>query len=87
MRGADCANKKMPSEYFKTQILVDSMVFISESIRNLVAQIGATQIVYGTDGPSTSWPDSIDTVLNSQIRDAEKEMILGGNLAKMLKLA
>ncbi len=86
MRGADCANKKMPSEYFKTQILVDSMVFLTESIHNLVVQLGASQIVYGTDGPSTSWPDSVDTILGSQITDAEKEAILGGNLAKMLKL-
>jgi aminocarboxymuconate-semialdehyde decarboxylase len=87
MRGANCANQKMPSEYFKKQILVDSMVFISESIRNLVTQIGASQIVYGTDGPSTSWPDSIDTVLQAKISDADKEAILGGNLFKLLKLA
>ena len=87
MRGADCVSKKKPSEYFKSQILVDSMVFLSESIRHLVAQIGAGQIVYGTDGPSTSWPDSIDTILAAQITDAEKEAILGGNLAKLLKLA
>jgi aminocarboxymuconate-semialdehyde decarboxylase len=59
---------------------------LSESIRHLVAQVGASQIVYGTDGPSTSWPDSVDTILSSQITDAEKEAILGGNLAKMLKL-
>ena len=83
---ANCANKKKPSEYLKTQIFVDSMVFSSEAIRHLVAEIGASQIVYGTDGPSLSWPDSVDTILGAQITDAEKEAILGGNLAKILKL-
>jgi aminocarboxymuconate-semialdehyde decarboxylase len=83
---ANCANKKKPSEYLKSQIFVDSMVFSSEAIRHLVAEIGASQIVYGTDGPSLSWPDSIDTILGAQITDAEKEAILGGNLAKILKL-
>jgi aminocarboxymuconate-semialdehyde decarboxylase len=85
-RNADCANKKKPSEYLKTQILVDSMVFSSASIAYLVAEMGASQMVYGTDGPSLSWPDSVDTILGAQITDAEKEAILGGNLAKMLKL-
>jgi aminocarboxymuconate-semialdehyde decarboxylase len=77
---ANCANKKKPSEYLKTQIFVDSMVFSSEGIRHLVAEIGASQIVYGTDGPSLTWPDSIDTILAAQITNAEKEAILGGNL-------
>ena len=83
---ANCVSKKKPSEYLKTQILVDSMVFSSEGIRHLVTEIGASQIVYGTDGPSLSWPDSVDTILGAQITDAEKEAILGGNLAKILKL-
>jgi len=82
---ANCANKRKPSEYFKTQILVDSMVFSGEAIRHLVAEIGASQIVYGTDGPSTTWPDSIDTILGASITNAEKEAILGGNLVKLLK--
>jgi hypothetical protein len=33
-----------------------------------------------------SWPDSVDAILGAQITDAEKEAILGGNLAKLLKL-
>jgi aminocarboxymuconate-semialdehyde decarboxylase len=83
---ADCANKKKPSEYLKTQILVDSMVFSKEGIRHLVAEMGANQVVYGTDLPALSWPDSVDTILSAQITDAEKEAILGGNLAKLLKV-
>jgi aminocarboxymuconate-semialdehyde decarboxylase len=83
---AECANKKKPSEYLKTQILVDSMVFSKEGIRHLVAEMSASQIVYGTDIPGFGWPDSVDTILGAQITDAEKEAILGGNLTKILKL-
>jgi aminocarboxymuconate-semialdehyde decarboxylase len=83
---ANCANKKNPSEYLKTQIMVDSMVFSTESMRHLVAEMGASQIAYGTDGPSTTWPDSVDAILGAQITDAEKEAILGGNLTRILKL-
>jgi aminocarboxymuconate-semialdehyde decarboxylase len=42
-------------EYFKTQIMVDSMVFREEGLRHLVAEVGAGQMVYGTDMPF-GWP-------------------------------
>jgi predicted TIM-barrel fold metal-dependent hydrolase len=56
------------------------------AIRHLVAEMGANQAVYGTDLPALSWPDSVDTILDAEITDAEKEAILGGNLNKLLKL-
>jgi hypothetical protein len=79
-------NKKRPSEYFKDQLLVDSMVFSPEDIRHLVAKSGPTQVVYGTDIPIYNWPDAVDNILKADIPDAQKEMILGGNLVKLLKL-
>jgi aminocarboxymuconate-semialdehyde decarboxylase len=82
---AGCLNKKKPSDYLKTQIYIDSMVFSPEGIRHLVAEVGASQIVYGTDIPLV-WPDTIDAVLNAQISDADKEAILGGNLTRLLHL-
>ena len=84
---ADCANQKRPSEYLKTQILADSMVFTDEGLRHLVAEMGASQIVYGTDLPF-SWPDTLDLILDaSYLSDAEKEAILGGNLKKLLRIS
>ena len=83
---ANCQNKKKPSEYLRSQILVDSMVFSTEGIHHLVAELGASQVVYGTDLPALAWPDSIDTILAEQMTNAEKEAILGGNLTKLLKL-
>jgi aminocarboxymuconate-semialdehyde decarboxylase len=83
---ANCANKKQPAEYFKDQLMVDSMVFSPEDIRHLVAKSGPTQVVYGTDIPIYQWPDAVDPILQAEIPDAQKEMILGGTLTKLLKL-
>jgi aminocarboxymuconate-semialdehyde decarboxylase len=85
--GANCANKKRPREYFKQQILVDSMVFSEEGLRHLVAEVGAGQIVYGTDIPY-NWPVTVDLILQSGfLSDSEKEAILGGTLIKLLRIA
>ena len=83
---ANCANKKHPREYFKDQILVDSMVFSEEGLRHLVAEFGSNQIVYGTDTPY-NWPAAVDLILKATfLKDAEKEAILGGNLMKLLRI-
>ena len=63
------------------------IVFSPEDIRHLVAKSGPTQVVYGTDIPIYNWPDAVDNVLKAEIPDAQKEMILGGNLVKLLKLS
>ena len=83
---ANCANERKPSEYFKDQIVVDSMVFSSEGLRHLVAETGASQVVYGSDIPYF-WPDTIDLIAEAPfLSDADKEAILGGNLKRMLKI-
>ncbi len=83
---ANCANKKHPREYFKDQILVDSLIFTEEGLRHLVAEFGVSQIVYGTDTPF-KWLATVDLILKAPfLKDAEKEAILGGNLIKLLKL-
>ena len=56
---ANCANKKHPRDYFKEQILADSMVFSEEGLRHLVAEMGVSQVVYGTDMPF-NWPANVD---------------------------
>jgi aminocarboxymuconate-semialdehyde decarboxylase len=84
---ANCANKKHPREYFKGQILADSMVFSDEGLRHLVAEMGASQIVYGTDMPF-NWPAGLDLILRASfLSNADKEAILGGNLVKLLRLS
>jgi aminocarboxymuconate-semialdehyde decarboxylase len=83
---ANCANKRKPSEYLKSQILVDTMVFSEEGLRHVVAEMGVGQIVYGTDIPF-NWPVTIDLVLEAPfLSAADKEAILGGNLMKLLRI-
>jgi aminocarboxymuconate-semialdehyde decarboxylase len=82
----NCANKKSPRDYFKQQITVDSMVFTPEGLRHLVAELGASRVVYGTDIPF-NWPTSVDLILGATfLSNADKEAILSGNLMKMLGL-
>jgi len=83
---ANCANAKKPSEYLKDQVLADSMVFSEEGLRHLVAEMGASQVVYGTDVPF-NWPDTLDLILNApSLSDADKEAIVGGNLMRLLRI-
>ena len=83
---ANCANKKKPSEYLKSQVLIDTMVFSDEGLRHLVAEVGVNQVVYGTDVPF-NWPVTVDLVLNASfLSDADKTAILSGNLTKLLRV-
>ena len=85
--GATGCNNRMPvREYLRTQIFADSMVFSDEGLRHLVAEMGASQVVYGTDMP-LGWPDTMDLIVNSvYLSDWEKEMVLGGNLIRLLRI-
>jgi len=83
---AECLNKLKPSEYLWRNIWVDSMVFSEEGLRHLVAEMGASQVVYGSDIPF-NWPDTMDLIVNSpSLSDAEKASILGGNLIDLLRI-
>jgi aminocarboxymuconate-semialdehyde decarboxylase len=85
--GADCKElKKKPSAYFKDQLLIDTMIFHEEGLRHLIAEVGVSQMVYGTDYPF-DWPVGIDFVLNAPfLNNAQKEAILGGNLIRLLRI-
>ena len=85
--GEDCrALRKKPSEYFKKEIVIDTMIFHEEGLRHLVAEVGVGQMVYGTDYPY-EWPVGIDFVLNAAfLSAADKEAMLGGNAMKMLRI-
>jgi aminocarboxymuconate-semialdehyde decarboxylase len=83
---AECLNQKKPSEYLWRNIWADSMVFSNEGLRHLVAEMGAGQVVYGSDIPF-DWPDTIDLIVNAPfLSDADKAAILGGNLIDMLRI-
>lgn len=61
------------------------MVFSAEGLRHLVAEYGADHIVMGTDYPFPWTTTAVDHVLGvTQLTDAEKVAILGGNLTRLL---
>ena len=69
-----------------SNILADAMVFSPEGVRHLVAEMGASQVVFGTDTPF-GWPVTVDPIVdNTTLSNAEKEAVLGGNLIKLLRL-
>jgi len=83
---ANCINTRQPSEYMREQIMADTMVFSSEALRHLVAKMGSSQVVYGSDQPS-AWSDTMDLIVDADfLSDAEKTAILGGNLHRLLRI-
>ena len=77
--------KKKPTEYLN-QIFFDSLVFTPEALRHLVAQVGSSQVVVGTDSPIPWEEFPVDHVLKTPLTEAQKAAILGFNAAKLLKL-
>lgn len=77
--------KKKPSEYLN-QLYYDAMVFSGEGLRHLVAQVGASQLMLGTDHPIPWELHPVDHVMGAPLSDDEKIAILGTNAAKLLGL-
>jgi predicted TIM-barrel fold metal-dependent hydrolase len=78
--------KKRPTEYLR-QLYYDALIFTPEALRHLVAEVGASQVMLGTDHPIPWELHPVDHVMNtSSLSDDERVAILGGNAARMLGL-
>ena len=78
--------KKKPSEYLK-QLYFDSLIFTPEAIRHLVAQVGPSQVVLGSDYPYPWEMHPVDHIFTStSLTDAQKADILGNTAAKVLNI-
>jgi predicted TIM-barrel fold metal-dependent hydrolase len=78
--------KKKPTEYLK-QIWFDSLIFSPEAIRHLQAQVGASQIVMGSDYPYPWQMAPVDHIFASEsLTDEQKLDVLGRTAAKLLKI-
>jgi aminocarboxymuconate-semialdehyde decarboxylase len=76
--------RKAPSTYLK-QMYYDTMVFTPEGVRHLAAEVGASQLMIGTDYPYPWTKTAVDVVMDTPgISDAERVAILGGNAASLL---
>jgi aminocarboxymuconate-semialdehyde decarboxylase len=76
--------EKAPTEYLK-QIYFDSLVFTPEAIRHLVAQVGAGQVLLGSDYPYPFQLNPVDHIFASEsLSDEHKADILGRTAARLL---
>src|SRR5215510_9242411 len=79
--------RKKPTEYLR-QMYYDTLVFTSEALRHLAAEVGVSQLVIGTDHP-IPWQDkSVDHILKTPgFTDEERRAMLGETAAKLLGVA
>jgi len=76
--------KKKPSEYLK-QMYYDTMVFTPEGVRHLTAEVGASQLLVGSDYPYPWTKTAVDLILNTPgVSDTDKVAMLGGTAMKLL---
>ncbi len=79
--------KKLPSEYLK-QLYYDSVLFTLEDMRHLIAVVGVSQVVLGTDYAALWNRNPIDGILTVPgLSDADRISIFNGTLARLLKIS
>ncbi len=82
----DIKLKKQPTEYLK-QIYFDSLVFTPEAIRHLVAQVGAGQVVLGSDYPFPWELHPVDPIFATpSLTDSQRADILGRTAARIMNI-
>jgi len=77
--------KHKPSEYLK-RIYFDSLVYTPEGLRHLIEQVGAAQVMLGTDYPfdmGSYDPQGLIAGVPG-LSPQERNQILGGNAARLL---
>ena len=80
----DVKLKKKPTEYLKT-MYYDTLVFTSEMLRHLAAEVGTSQLVIGTDHPIPWHEDPVTHIMDAPgFTDEERIAMLGGTAAKLL---
>jgi aminocarboxymuconate-semialdehyde decarboxylase len=78
---------KRPSEYLR-QLYYDTLIFTSEALRHLAAEVGVSQLMLGTDHPYPWQPASVDHILRADgFTDDERIAMLGTNAAGLLGIA
>ena len=76
--------KKKPTEYLR-DMYYDTLVFTSEALRHLAAEVGSNRLVIGTDHPIPWQSKSVDHILKTPgFSDKERRMMLGETAAKLL---
>jgi aminocarboxymuconate-semialdehyde decarboxylase len=76
-----------PSEYIK-RLYLDTMCLHAPAVMLIVGTVGVDHVVFGTDNPPVPIPHErhLAVVKNLPLAHADKEKILGLNIARLLKL-
>ena len=78
---------QLPSQYLH-KLYFDTAVFKPEMVRYLVDEFGADHVLMGTDYPFDMGPtDPLAFLADVQLTEAERQLIVGGNAARLLKIA
>src|SRR5262249_34615881 len=78
--------QKAPSDYLK-QIWFDSLVYTPNGLEHLVREVGASQVVIGTDYPfDMGTPDPLALIAAAQLSEADRERIRGLNALALLEV-
>jgi aminocarboxymuconate-semialdehyde decarboxylase len=79
--------QKRPTEYLR-DLYYDTLIFTSEALRHLAAEVGVSQLMLGTDHPYPWQPASVDHILQAEgFTDDERIAMLGGTAGKLLGIA
>ena len=75
--------KKKPTEYLR-QIYYDALIFTPEALRHVIAEVGASQIMLGSDCPYPWELHPADRIFEAKFLTAnERIAILGGNAQRL----
>ena len=84
--GAHGGIAQAPSAYIR-QLYFDTMLFRPEGVRHLAEEVGAGQLMVGTDWPYPWTDEAIDLILATPgLSDADKRAILGETAAMLLRM-
>jgi aminocarboxymuconate-semialdehyde decarboxylase len=79
--------QKKPSEYLR-QLYYDTLIFTSEALRHLAAEVGVSQLMLGTDHPYPWQADAVDHILQAEgFSDNERIAMLGTTAGTLLGVA
>ncbi len=83
----DIKLQRKPSEYLR-RLYFDALVFTPEALRHLVAQVGASQVMLGSDHPFVWEQHPVDHIFATDtLSDDEKIAILVENAARLLGIS
>jgi aminocarboxymuconate-semialdehyde decarboxylase len=76
--------QKPPSAYLK-QIWFDSLVYTPQGLEHLVREVGASQVVIGTDYPfDMGTAEPLEQIARANLSEAERDRIRGANALELL---